>query len=780
MKIATKIIIACTTLCAVGVVISAGVVGWRASQLSHQALSERATSQLVSVREIKRNEIEQYFGQVVEQVLTKADDSGVKQALQAFTTAFGAYPSEKVTQNDLNRLQSYYRDEFGAKYRQLNNGASASEVQRLAQLDDTAQALQARYIGANPNPLGSKQLLIKDSLNTRYDQVHEIYHSSIKHFLNSFGYYDIFMVDNRGNVVYSVFKELDFATNLNNGPYANSGLAKAYKQASNLPEGKFYLDDFRPYYPSYEAAASFIASPVFDRGRKIGVLVFQMPIDIINGIMTFEENWESSGLGESGESYLVGPDKLMRSQSRFLIEDPSGYFAALQSSGVNSQVIAQIKHKGSTVGRQEVLSDTSTKATQGQSGIQIITDYRGIDVLSAYAPVNVAGLSWAIVTEIDVAEALKDVQVLNEAVMNTVIISALGIVVISIVCSYLVGKNISAPIVSASVKIEDISSHNDLVQRLDESGNDEVTDLARSMNRMLNNLQKIIKEFANASNELHGNTTTISSNMNDTRQAMDNQSKQTEQVATAINQMSVSIAEVAQLADQAAENVKTANDNGEEGRRIGSMLGNDVGKLSDEMEQAVNAITRLSAESDSISEVLDVIQGIAEQTNLLALNAAIEAARAGEQGRGFAVVADEVRVLSKRTHSSTEEIRGKIDALQRETASVKSCIDSASATVDKGVDSCDQNTAMLSEIVNTLRLVNELNVQMAAAATEQATVTEEISGSVTVISDSAMNVSQQVNDVDVILQKLSDQADQLTQEIAQFKYQDYTQVTSRC
>ncbi|MDN3685752.1 methyl-accepting chemotaxis protein [Vibrio sinaloensis] len=186
-------------------------------------------------------------------------------------------------------------------------------------------------------------------------------------------------------------------------------------------------------------------------------------------------------------------------------------------------------------------------------------------------------------------------------------------------------------------KIQHISKkNNDLTQRLEVSGKDEMTELAISLNGLFTHLQSIIGKFAQATDDLNRNTNSMADNMNSTRDAVDDQNHRSESVATAVNQMSASIAEVAQFATRAAEFVKkNANETGSQGVNVGRSLGTEIGQLNQEMQTAVDAIGRLNNETNSIAEVLDVIQGIAEQTNLLALNAAIEAARAGEQGRGF-------------------------------------------------------------------------------------------------------------------------------------------------
>ncbi len=363
-----------------------------------------------------------------------------------------------------------------------------------------------------------------------------------------------------------------------------------------------------------------------------------------------------------------------------------------------------------------------------------------------------------------------DLTQLEDSVRNTVLMSIVGIIVVSVLLSYVLGNSISRPIRLACEKVERICGNNDLTERLDVQGKDEVTELSASLNHLFSHLQQMIGQFSTATDTLSDNSLNITNNMQATRKAVAEQNTKTDSVATAVNEMSASIAEVAQFANRAADYVKGANEQGVKGVQVGNNLGEEIGKLHDEMQVAVEAIGRLRNESASIAEVLDVIQGIAEQTNLLALNAAIEAARAGEQGRGFAVVADEVRSLAGRTQSSTEEIRQKIDALQRETNSVSHCIDNANKTVSRGVSTCKTNTEMIEQLVSMLEEMNEMNIQIAAATEEQRAVTEDISSSITSIADASVSVNEKVTQVDDVSRQLADEAKGLSQEMSKFRF----------
>lgn len=381
LSLRNQLILATIVACSIPLV----VVSYFGVSNSKKSLETQVFNQLESIREVKKNQIEDYFAQIKHQVLTVAENENTVDAMRQFRASFDALPfehapSEQVLKTYKANAESFYESEFGKEYQNRND----SKIGVSGLLPQTEQALIAQqlYIFGNSNPLGSKEGLDDPFDGSQYSRAHSRFHSTFRSFLQKFEYYDIFLVEPvNGNIVYSVFKEVDFATSLKKGPYSDTNFALAFKQALTLQAGEYAIVDFASYRPSYDGAASFIASPIYDQGVLEGVLVFQMPVGRIDAIMQ-----ERSGLGESGETYLVGSDKLMRSQSRF--SDEPSILAA------------------------EVDTEATTDVVAGNTDTKVIDDYRGVPVLSAYTPLEIGGLDWGLIAEIDQAEALAPVSAL--------------------------------------------------------------------------------------------------------------------------------------------------------------------------------------------------------------------------------------------------------------------------------------------------------------------------------------------------------------------------------
>jgi methyl-accepting chemotaxis protein len=347
---------------------------------------------------------------------------------------------------------------------------------------------------------------------------------------------------------------------------------------------------------------------------------------------------------------------------------------------------------------------------------------------------------------------------------------ALGLV-IGLIISLLITQLIYKPIRSAVTTMQDIASgEGDLMRQLEKKGDDELGLLAESFNLFVTKIRRLIQQTALSTESVMNAVVQTSENTGRIRQQTQKQESDTDQVATAVNQMAVCISDIAKNASVAQEATKAASNEAQTGCRIVKQTAQAVQALADEVELAEKSILCVEQESIRIGSVLDVIKSIAEQTNLLALNAAIEAARAGEQGRGFAVVADEVRTLANRTHQSTGEIESMILALQNDTQQAVSVMASGREGVEKKILQATDALNSLSEISKAIDTINEMNTQIATAAEQQCSVVEEINQSISNISENSRQTSLRSKQTSDTTDNLGLLAAELQQVVRQFKF----------
>ncbi|MCB2211819.1 HAMP domain-containing protein [bacterium] len=507
LNIRAKLVLA---FMAIGIA-STVVIGLQSFYSGKKALQQSSFDHLTSVRETKARQIETYFQSVTDQMLTMSENYMIVNAMRDFRAAFHGVRSEaRYNDRDVDMYRDSMRDFYQQEYltRLAANTGDSYSASTYLPPDDETLYLQYNYIYANSNAVGEKDNLTAAEDGTRYASAHRKYHPVIRSFLKKFSYYDIFLVDiDTGHIVYSVFKEVDYGTSLSSGPYAgtNFGEAFAQAQAANNPDYVTTVE-FEGYDPSYGAPASFIASPVYDGNEKIGVLIFQIPIDIINGVMTGNEGWEQDGLGESGETYLVAGDRTMRSMSRFLIQDPDGYFTALRQNGYSSQAINHIRNQNTSILFQEINTVGVDNALAGRTGEEIIADYRNVPVLSSYRPLNIPGFEWVILSEIDKAEAFAPIN----ALAMRILIWGLVIIAIIGVAAFLLANTLARPMVRLKEHAEDIAlgrlDEDISIERDDEIG--ELADAFRSMQSGLREKATVARKIADG--DLNVNVTLAS------------------------------------------------------------------------------------------------------------------------------------------------------------------------------------------------------------------------------------------------------------------------------
>lgn len=365
---------------------------------------------------------------------------------------------------------------------------------------------------------------------------------------------------------------------------------------------------------------------------------------------------------------------------------------------------------------------------------------------------------------------IDDVNAAFNKIAFTIAVVTLLILIPLVIIASLIARSISSPINATTKAMNNISEgEGDLTQRLRTEGNDEVASLVLAFNTFIEKIQISIIDVNQANMELSLASQQLDQFASSGKQDMEKQSEETYQVATAVTEMSSTVQEIARSAEQAADAVKGANDQAVAGLDVMGQTTRGITELAHEVESAADVINQLETDSQSIGTVLDVIRGIAEQTNLLALNAAIEAARAGEQGRGFAVVADEVRTLASRTQQSTEEINEMIARLQKGTSDAVKVMNEGSEKASSTVELAATSANALEKIVDSVGTISEMNIQIATAAEEQSSVAQEIDQSIVRISKLSEESRENSNRVSNSTSDLNNLGNKLNQIISTFK-----------
>ncbi|GAB1257434.1 hypothetical protein NBRC116494_19360 [Aurantivibrio plasticivorans] len=401
----------------------------------------------------------------------------------------------------------------------------------------------------------------------------------------------------------------------------------------------------------------------------------------------------------------------------------------------------------------------------GQPGTQgLVNDG---DFIELFDPIDAGGIQvGAIYLKVDLTEAAQ-------TIADTIATSVVTILVVSVLAagvSYLIQAAIVKPINSVVVALKDIAQgEGDLTQRLEVKSQDEVGELAQWFNTFIDRVHKIIKDFASTAEDLNRNTEGLSHTAKDTERGVVDQQSAIQQVVSAVREMATVVSDVAQNVSQAADEATQADSEAKSGMEVVSSTMSQIQSLATDITSASEVIDRLQRESENIGSVLDVIRGIAEQTNLLALNAAIEAARAGEQGRGFAVVADEVRTLASRTQSSTQEIQDMIERLQVGAKEAVQVMEKGKVQAEESVKKAAETSESLNAITNGVASIKDKTNQIASASEEQSAATREMEQNMENVASVARQTSEGAVEIASSTARLASMASNMAQVVKQFR-----------
>ncbi|WP_022961271.1 methyl-accepting chemotaxis protein [Halopseudomonas pelagia] len=480
---------------------------------------------------------------------------------------------------------------------------------------------------------------------------------------------------------------------------------------------------------------------------------------------------------------IVGADLSLDFIQDMLVKSNANLFGGQGEQALISSNNRIVAYTGSNAGAGDPASqildanEVANIASLGDSLLYDLDEAGGHIELIMPIPIGDTGSRWVLMITLPIDVVMQELNVLGaemeqrqsaDAVMMTII--GLVVALIGLLVMVLVGLGLSRPARRLVAMLDDIArGDGDLTKRLAVDRNDELGDIARGFNAFLDKLQGMIREVVSSVQQVTDaseNTADIAMRTND---GIQRQLSEIDMVATAVTEMTATAQDVARNAAQAAEAANNADGSAHHGREVVKSTATAIQALSGDIQQAVASVQSLARDSDNITGILETIRGIAEQTNLLALNAAIEAARAGEQGRGFAVVADEVRNLAQKTQRSTEEIQTMIEQLQKGTRDTVKVMEQSRARTEQSVLQAEEADAALTSITQAVSIITEMNTQIASAAEQQSAVAEDVNRNVSTIDQVAKSVAggaQEASEASAGLTKLAEHQRRL---INQFK-----------
>ncbi len=451
------------------------------------SLEQDAMRQLTGITRSKQFQIDSYYETIQKHAETLSADRMLIDAAREFRAAYRKLDAASVPASTEAAVRADYQNNFYPEMQKLK--LARPQLEDYLPTSPAGLQLQFLYIVKNPHPPEHRRDLANAGDGSDYSSVHEKYHSGFRHLVESFGYYDLYLIDyESGNAIYDVNKDRDFGTDLLNGPYRNSNLAKVVKRslATNNPDAVFF-SDFEPYEASKGEPTQFVASPIFDGQERIGVFALQLSTDAIGNVMSGKRGWERYGLGQTGDSAIVGPDRLMRTNDRQYLEDPDDFIAGLSADGIPDEKLQEIRLYETTILQVPTRSPAAVAAAlEGKEGTRIEKDaLGGGNLLVSYMPLHIKDLHWVVVSRMALDDALKPVADMGRMFGWW----GAGLLLVTAIGAWLMTRQILRP-VNALVNAASKVAAGDLTAQVKWKWKDELGVLSDTFNSMTKNIRE--------------------------------------------------------------------------------------------------------------------------------------------------------------------------------------------------------------------------------------------------------------------------------------------------
>jgi class 3 adenylate cyclase len=466
------------------VVITLAVTGTIAYIKNLTSLRQSVFNQLTGVTRSKRSQIESYYQTIHNHVETLSEDRMFIDAMREFRDAYRKLNKAPLQASTLDAVREDYRDNFYPEMQKLK--MARQNFNAYLPVTPAAIQLQYLYIAKNPRPSGHREELIDPVDGSEYSRVHRKYHAAFRSIVKKFGYYDLYLIDSETErQVYDVAKDRDFGTSLREGPYRDSNLADIVKLCLATNNPGVFFSDFEPYEASSGEPTQYVASSIFDGNERLGVLAFQLSITAIDKVLTGDRGWVKEGLGQTGESLIVGPDHLARSDPREYLEDPEGYLTRQKAAGVPEDTLNRIRTFRTTILQMPVNYPSVDFALAGKQGTRLGFKEMGIGALISYTPVQIEGLHWALVARINSNEAFRPVREMQWVFRWW----GAGLLLLTSVAAWVMTRQILRPVnalVEAAAKV----GEGELTTRVEWKWKDELGLLSDTFNSMTRSVRE--------------------------------------------------------------------------------------------------------------------------------------------------------------------------------------------------------------------------------------------------------------------------------------------------